>query len=72
MEDGMGTLVFICPANGEEVSTGLEMDLAILNRLGLAKVFCPHCREPHQMVGIEYWLSQVDEASLLNETAEAV
>jgi hypothetical protein len=23
----MGTLIFVCPATGEEVSTGLEMDL---------------------------------------------
>jgi hypothetical protein len=71
MEDGMGTLVFICPANGEEVSTGIEMDLATLNQLDLAKVFCPHCRQPHHMVGVEYWLSQVDEPAPLEETAEA-
>jgi len=54
-----------------EVSTGIEMDLATLNQLGLASVFCPHCRQPHQMIGIEYWLSQVDEPSLLEVTAEA-
>jgi hypothetical protein len=71
MEDGMGTLVFICPANGEEVSTGIEMDLATLNQLDLAKVFCPHCRQPHRMVGVEFWLSQVDEPVRLEETAEA-
>ena len=57
----MGTLVFVCPATGEEVSTGIEMDLATLSQLDVAKVYCPLCRQPHQMVGIEYWLSQVDE-----------
>jgi ribosome-interacting GTPase 1 len=67
----MGTLVFVCPATGEEVSTGIEMDLATLEQLRLAKVYCPRCRQQHQMVGIEYWLSQVDEPTPLEETAEA-
>ena len=67
----MGTLVYICPATGEEVSTGIEMDLATLNQLDLAKVYCPHCQQPHQMVGIEYWLSRIDEPTSLDDTAEA-
>ena len=67
----MGTLVFVCPATGEEVSTGIEMDLTTLSQLDLAKVYCPHCRQPHQMVSIEYWLSQVDEPTPFEETAEA-
>jgi hypothetical protein len=68
----MGTLVFVCPATGEEVSTGIEMDLTTLNQLDLAKVYCRNCRQPHQMVGIiEYWLSQVDEPTSLEDTAEA-
>ena len=71
MEDGMGTLVFICPATGEEVSTGIEMDLTTLNQLDLAKVFCPHCRQPHHMIGVEYWLSQIDEPAPLEKAAEA-
>jgi hypothetical protein len=48
----MGTLVFVCPATGLEVSTGIEMDLATLERLGLSKIYCPHCRHAHQMAGI--------------------
>ena len=71
MEYAMGTLVFVCPATGEEVSTGIEMDLATLSQMDVAKVYCPHCRQPHQMVCIEYWLSQVDEPTPLKETAEA-
>ena len=39
----MGTLIFVCPANGEEVSTGIEMDVATLNQLYLSKIYCPHC-----------------------------
>jgi hypothetical protein len=58
-EETMGTLIFVCPASGEEVSTGLEMDLPTLQRLELGKVYCPHCRQTHQMAGIRYWLSEV-------------
>ena len=58
-EETMGTLIFVCPATGEEVSTGLEMDLPTLQRLELGKVYCPHCRQTHQMAGIRYWLSEV-------------
>ena len=35
----MGTLIFVCPATGEEVSTGLEMDLPTLQRLELGRVY---------------------------------
>jgi hypothetical protein len=55
----MGTLVFACPATGEEVSTGIEMDLATLERLQLEKIYCPDCRQPHQMAAIEYWLTEM-------------
>jgi len=34
------------------------LELTTLERLGLGKVYCPHCRQPHQMVGIKYWLSE--------------
>ena len=53
----MGTLVFVCPRTGAEVSTGIEMDVATLHQLELSKVFCPHCRQQHQMAGIPNWLA---------------
>ena len=53
----MGTLIFVCPATGAEVSTGIEMDLATLHQLELSKVYCPNCRQQHQMAGIPYWLA---------------
>jgi len=56
----MGTLVFVCPATREEVSTGIEMDLATLQQLELSKVYCPHCRQQHQIAGIRYWLAEVE------------
>jgi hypothetical protein len=45
---------------GGEVSTGIEMDLATLQQLELSKVYCPHCRQQHQMAGIPYWLAEVE------------
>ena len=59
----MGTLVFACPATGEEVSTGIEMDLATLERLRLEKIYCPHCRQPHHLAAIEYWLTEIASMS---------
>jgi hypothetical protein len=56
----MGTLVFVCPAMVAGVSTGIEMDLATLQQLELSKVYCPHCRQQHQMAGIPYWLAGVE------------
>ena len=56
----MGTLVFVCPATGEEVSTGIEMDISTLTQLELSKIYCPHCQQPHNMFGIDYWLSHVE------------
>jgi hypothetical protein len=50
----MGTLAFVCPAIGKEVSTGIEMDLVTLEQLELSKIYCPHCRQPHQMAGMRY------------------
>jgi hypothetical protein len=55
----MGTLVFVCPATGAEVSTGIEMELETLQHLELSKVYCPHCRQQHQLTGIPYWLAEV-------------
>jgi hypothetical protein len=66
----MGTLVFVCPATGTEVSTGIEMDASTLAELELAKVYCPHCRQPHQMAGIEYWLTEVVQSELPDVTEE--
>jgi hypothetical protein len=60
-EEKMGTLFFVCPATGLDVSTGLVIDQATLRRLRLEKVNCPHCGAPHEMAEIRAWLSR-DEA----------
>ena len=48
------------PGNGAEVSTGIEMEPVTLQQLELSKVYCPHCRQQHQMAGIRYWLAEVE------------
>jgi len=35
-----------------------------LNQLYLSKIYCPHCRQPHQMAGLDYWLTYDDELTL--------
>ena len=60
-EEDMGNLVFVCPATGVEVSTGIEMDVLTLQQLESEEVSCPHCRQTHRMAGIEYWLARPSE-----------
>ena len=68
----MGTLVFVCPATGDEVSTGIDMDLATLQQLELSKVYCPNCLQQHQMAGIRYFLTPLELLeSTHNEVAKA-
>ena len=42
----MGTLVFVCPTTGHEVSIGVEVDRSNYKKLSRTKtaVFCPCCR----------------------------
>jgi hypothetical protein len=68
----MGTLVFVCPTTGVEVSTGIDMDLATLHQLELSKVYCPYCRQQHQMAGIRYRLTPLELLeSTHNDVAKA-
>ena len=56
----MGALVFVCPATGLEVSTGLEMDHDTFAALPsvLPDVSCPHCPKPHQLSEVTAWLAE--------------
>ena len=71
LEDKMGTLTFVCPATGMEVSTGIEMDLATLSELELAKIYCPRCRQSHHMTGIQYWLTPLSDLEITQEEPQA-
>jgi hypothetical protein len=56
----MGTLVFLCPATGQEVSAGIEIDATTFKSLHHDSVHCPHCQAPHQMSGIRAWIAGHD------------
>jgi hypothetical protein len=47
----MGTLVFVCPTTGHEVSTGVEVDRLSFKSLPRTKtaIFCPRCRRNHML-----------------------
>ena len=44
----MGTLIFVCPATGYEVSTGVEVDRATFRKLSRtgAEISCPLPQQP--------------------------
>jgi hypothetical protein len=69
-EEDMGTLIFVCPASGIEVATGIEMEIATLECLEFSKVYCPHCRQTHQMAGMEYWLTELGEPEPSDDNEE--
>ena len=55
----MGTLVFVCPTTGHEVSTGVEVDRPSFKSLPRTKtaIFCPRCRKNHKLSVIWAWLA---------------
>jgi hypothetical protein len=57
----MGTLVFVCPTTGHEVSTGVEIDRPNYKSLSRTKtaIFCPRCCKNHMLAAIWAWL--IDE-----------
>ena len=60
----MGTLVFVCPTTGQEVSTGIEVDRTSFKGLPRTRtaIFCPRCRKNHKLSVIWAWLvSEVPE-----------
>ncbi len=59
----MGTLVFVCPVTGQEVSTGIEMRSETLESLHSETVRCPYCLQLHLLAGIRAWLMQPTDAA---------
>ena len=45
----MGTLIFVCPTTGHQVSTGVEVDRSSYKMLPRTKtaIFCPRCHKNH-------------------------
>jgi hypothetical protein len=56
----MGTLVYICPSSGEEVATGIELDLATFVRLRRESVRYLHC-QLHQLGSLAAWIDHTDD-----------
>ena len=61
----MGTLVFICPLTGDEVSTGIGMEVETFESLKKAEtVRCPHCLQMHRLAQVRAWLVQSKDGEL--------
>ena len=63
----MGTLIFVCPTTGQQVSTGVEVDRSTYRSLPRTKtaIFCPRCRENHSLSRVWAWLdSNVPEIAV--------
>jgi hypothetical protein len=58
MEAEMGTLYFVCPETGREVSSQLELEADSLHVItnGLYTIPCPNCREAHDLAKLHTWL----------------
>ena len=54
----MSTLVFVCPATGHEVSTGVSVDRTTFRKLSrtATQIPCPHCHNNHALSTIAVWL----------------
>ena len=66
----MGTLVFVCPTTGHEVSTGVEVDRSSYKSIPRTKtaIFCPRCRKNHLLSVIWAWLdSNAPEGSVSHQ-----
>jgi hypothetical protein len=66
-EATVGTLIFVCPNTGQEVSTGVEVDRATFRKLARtdAEISCPHCRKDHALSSIAVWL--VSETTMVDD-----
>ena len=58
----MSALCFTCPATGQKVATGIDIDPASFSTLSqtITQLSCPHCREPHVLSGVSAWLASGD------------
>ena len=58
----MGTLIFVCPTTGHQVSAGVEVDRSSYKSLPRTKttIFCPRCRKSHLLSRIWAWLDSND------------
>jgi len=57
----MPPLKFICPATGNEIDTGIDLDAQIFAALprDITPFDCPHCDDPHLLAGVQAWLGEL-------------
>jgi hypothetical protein len=69
----MGTLVFVCPTTGHQVSTGIELDRSSYKSLPRTKtsIFCPRCRKNHLLSRIWAWLDSNDPKVVATATVSS-
>ena len=68
----MGTLVFVCPTTGHQVSTGVDVDRSSFKSLPRTRtaIFCPRCRKHHLLSRIWAWLDSNVPEGLLDDPAD--
>ena len=57
----MAALNFMCPATGNVVDRGIDMDAASFASLprDRTELSCPHCQKPHVLAGVSAWLGEL-------------
>jgi len=61
----MPPLKFICPATGNEVDTGIDLDVQSFAALprNITPFGCPHCADPHLLAHVQAWLGELQPAT---------
>ena len=56
----MSTLLFVCPATRQQVSTGIEIDRSSFKSLPrhTTELRCPRCNTSHVLSGVWAWLGE--------------
>ena len=50
-------LKFICPVNGKQVDTDIDLDEDSFASLhDFTELGCPHCADPHRLDNVQSWL----------------
>jgi hypothetical protein len=63
----MGTLLFVCPATGQQASTGIEIDRSSFKSLQrhATELACPRCGKRHVLSRVWAWLDEDFERLLV-------
>ena len=61
----MGVLMTRCPQTGQEIDTGVEMDVAQFQRspVFFSRVLCPICSREHEWFAKDAWVCEGDDGA---------